>query len=782
MGDLLVKLRQVAKPLELRREWSTCLLAATCLVLSHAHLGYASPSSASDAVQVSIGVGETAPISLAGAPPASEDPVISPDGRVMAFASKATNLVNGFMLGESSSSSNVFLKLLGNFPTAPVELASKSILNGYPKKIVVSAPQDLRYGSLHPAVSRVILNGTNVHSYAVVFASDAQDLVEGYNGPAFGLNPKQVYIRLPVLNKTALLSGKYDTSQGQSSTIIGGNKDSDQPSVALVSGAVNQTTKFRVAFRSSATDIYRAAGGGNNVVYWRDVEVSSEGNITLSPLERAFAASPNAEMANPALSADGSRLAVAGTGEVLEGRLTVVSQVYVFDIAAQDFRLISRTDPTNSSHPASYEPVQYPSFHASLSLDGTEVGFLHDAPGDAPGTQLTGVIGGVRRMMVTCNVPALPDDSVSCLQVNTNIEGTPSTGSVKAGRLEAGGRYAAIADTGHNLLSSSQNGEIPTQVYLKQLYPNGAGKKPLYHTSKKDGASGSLASGEGSALTGLESRPPAAVARNERGEVYVAFSSWAGNLGAAGAPSDYAPYVFASEYREPTPTATATATYTHTPTNTPTVTPTNTPTHTPTSTPTQTPTASPTDTPTSTPTATPTYTSSHTPTPLPTDTPSSTATPTATSTTGDTDDGGEPNGDGASSEPTPQPGTLPPIDLSDGASIEVPPYVEVVRGGGEKLATVVITLPEVRIDPRLFEKWKRSEVEALAAKGVRIRYEVEIRKAGSKQRITRTSSRNVVTVRKLEPGRYTVRYRVAATKGQKTIRSRSSPPASITIT
>jgi hypothetical protein len=77
---------------------------------------------------------------------------------------------------------------------------------------------------------------------------------------------------------------------------------------------------------------------------------------------------------------------------------------------------------------------------------------------------------------------------------------------------------------------------------------------------------------------------------------------------------------------------------------------------------------------------------------------------------------------------------------------------------------------------------KKKDLAALASKGIRVRYEVEIRKAGSKQRITRVSSRNVVTVRKLEPGKYTVRYRVTATNGKKTIRTRQSPPTGVVIT
>ena len=72
-------------------------------------------------------------------------------------------------------------------------------------------------------------------------------------------------------------------------------------------------------------------------------------------------------------------------------------------------------------------------------------------------------------------------------------------------------------------------------------------------------------------------------------------------------------------------------------------------------------------------------------------------------------------------------------------------------------------------------------LELLASKKARLVYEVEIRKAASKTRITRTSSRNVVSVRKLSPGSYTVRYRVAAILGKKRIQSRLSPTTKIQL-
>ena len=335
-------------------------------------------------------------------------------------------------------------------------------------------------------------------------------------------------------------------------------------------------------------------------------------------------------------------------------------------------------------------------------------------------------------MMVKCNVPVEDRDAVNCSQVNTNEDGDPSSGEAKAGRIDATGRYVAFSDTGKNLRGRDESGEQQAQVYVKDLLPSDDDddddEKPVYLASKRDGDRGSpLASGEARPESPLVSRPPVAIGASN-GQVRVAFSSWAANLGEFGQPSQPNPYLFASELggqADDTPI------------------------------PTSTPTPQPSATPTSTPSA-----------------------------SADDDDPGrdtnEDNGD--DTEPDAEEGSLPAVDLREGAPIDVPARVEVVRVPGEKTATIIVTLPEVRIDPKLFEKWTRADVGAMAASGARIKYEVEIRKSGSKTRITRTSSRNVVTVRKLEPGRYTVRYRISASKGKRTIRSRQSTPTTITIT
>jgi hypothetical protein len=262
-------------------------------------------------------------------------------------------------------------------------------------------------------------------------------------------------------------------------------------------------------------------------------------------------------------------------------------------------------------------------------------------------------------------------------------------------------------------------------VYLKRLEPaDPNGSRPVYLASHRDSTPGDSQSGKRPSQSYLESRPPVTLLESND-EIVVAYSSWADNLSIVGNPSEQEPYILASNFASPTPT----------------------PTYTPT----------PEDTETATPTATPDE-------PGGGDVGGATATPTPTS------------------EPTSAAGTLPVIELKPGGVIKIPATVSIDRPSGSKTANVTIFLPDVKIDPSIFGSVKKSDLLAMVASGARIKYEVEIRKSGSKQRINRVSSRNVVTVRKLTAGSYTVRYRVAATKGSKTIRSKTSPTASFRVT
>lgn len=159
--------------------------------------------------------------------------------------------------------------------------------------------------------------------------------------------------------------------------------------------------------------------------------------------------------------------------------------------------------------------------------------------------------------------------------------------------------------------------------------------------------------------------------------------------------------------------------------------------------------------PTATPTSTPT------PTPSPTDTSEPTASPTPTSfTTGEVDSG-------------------TPIPLTNNVEIPDPPEVQVTQSNSDGTFDILILL-------KRFTLAKSASGKALfigqaSGKQGKITYQIELTKDGSKKRIQRVLSRNMTTIRKLTPGRYTLRYKVVATKGNKRIQSRMSPAKTFTL-
>jgi hypothetical protein len=123
--------------------------------------------------------------------------------------------------------------------------------------------------------------------------------------------------------------------------------------------------------------------------------------------------------------------------------------------------------------------------------------------------------------------------------------------------------------------------------------------------------------------------------------------------------------------------------------------------------------------------------------------------------------------------------TLPARQLESGARIESPPDVRIVKAlGGKKGARVSIDLALFEVGDSTFA---RASTLAAAATKIKVAYNLEIRKIGSRNTILRTILRNRITIARLTPGRYSIRYRASATKGKKTVRSGYSPKTNIVI-
>jgi hypothetical protein len=118
---------------------------------------------------------------------------------------------------------------------------------------------------------------------------------------------------------------------------------------------------------------------------------------------------------------------------------------------------------------------------------------------------------------------------------------------------------------------------------------------------------------------------------------------------------------------------------------------------------------------------------------------------------------------------------IPPRQLINKTPIEAPANIEVLRTRRNGSQDIRISCEKFSLSSRA-----SSAVFSGTARN-RVRYRIEIRKRGSRQKIIRIRRRNRATIRRLAPGRYVIRYRVIARKGQREIRSRYSPRKTIVI-
>ncbi|MEY4701156.1 MAG: hypothetical protein RL326_1343 [Pseudomonadota bacterium] len=124
--------------------------------------------------------------------------------------------------------------------------------------------------------------------------------------------------------------------------------------------------------------------------------------------------------------------------------------------------------------------------------------------------------------------------------------------------------------------------------------------------------------------------------------------------------------------------------------------------------------------------------------------------------------------------------TPPKPRLVRNAPIEAPPDVKIdkILPNG-KGARVTISFQE-------FEDFASSatasgSTDTVSSSATKVKYNLEVRKVGSRQQITRTLTRNQITISKLSPGKYVIRYRVTKTSGRSTVKSGYSAKQSVEI-
>jgi Tol biopolymer transport system component len=279
----------------------------------------------------------------------SRAPAVSGDGSVLAFESRASNLV----AGDGNGASDVFVWDRASGRTSRVSVASDG--------------GEGNGDSGGPSIS--------ADGRFVAFASEATGLVPGDHNRA-----EDVFVHDRRTGKTIIVSVTPDDRPG--------NGNSFSP-------AISAGGRF-VAFASEDTNLVRGDTNGDTDIFVRDLATGRTARVSLGQ----NGAQVNGDVFSPSISGDGRFVAFATDA----GNVTPGDGNRAFDVFVHDAQT-GRTTLVGAGHGGS--PSDRGSFAPSLAADGRSVAFVTDAPlvaGDTNGTEDVYVAdvagGGLRRVSV----------------------------------------------------------------------------------------------------------------------------------------------------------------------------------------------------------------------------------------------------------------------------------------------------------------------------------------------------------------------------------------------
>ena len=369
--------------------------------------------------QISVGVGPAAPDSE------SDEVVVSPNGNIVAFKSLASNLVEG----DTNQAADVFVR-------AP---------NGVISRASLSSDGSQGDGpSRDPALSQIEPNG----AYGVAFVSRASNFVQGLSNQE--LEYGQVYLRLPHLNKTILVSQGYPGSG-----FVAGLGTSEHPSVVSLDGGAT----FLVAFHSQAYNIVqRAVPPGATQAPPKRIFIATvnptTGAVSIDALRAGITNDPRVDFFDPVLNGSGTRIAFRTNSEELgwtnPSRFTY--QVVMGNKSNKGiFELISRS-------PVDGSPGTQSSDHPSMSFDGNVIAFKTSAP---------------NILDASPNSPSLVAYDVTSKKfslINANQAGERGNQYVQESvRLDPKGRFAVFTDSSDNYLPVGEDTNSRGDIYVKDI-------------------------------------------------------------------------------------------------------------------------------------------------------------------------------------------------------------------------------------------------------------------------------------------------------------------------
>ena len=357
---------------------------------------------------------------------ASQNSAIAPNGDIIVFSSEASNLV----ANDNNKFSDIFKSVKG-----VLSLVSKNNSGGFPSG-----------DSKDPAISPILPDGR----YAIVFASNALDLVSGYTPPQSGsLNPTQIYMRLEPSGETILISRALDADRNPM-PLSGGRGDSTAPSVTVVP---SNPPKFMIGFLSQATNIALSADVVGGLIplmvpFGASVKIQRDGLAVVEDI-RTPRIRPDADCFDLVLSGNGSYLAFSSAATNLvrdEDFSGGFKQVFLRDMGIEQTFVLSRAADRTLGDGDSSLP--------SLSFRGDIRTFL---------TQASNLGGSTTNTVATISNSTNKVPTV----INTSIDGAVSNGKATSAKISPNGFYVAFSDTGTNL-AQGPTGNF-AQSYIKNV-------------------------------------------------------------------------------------------------------------------------------------------------------------------------------------------------------------------------------------------------------------------------------------------------------------------------
>ncbi len=390
----------------------------------------------------------------------SYSPVVSPDGRFVAFISSSDDLVPS----DDSGPLDVFLRdrRLGTTTLVSVNRNGTDSANGYSRKQVISADgrfvafesnaddlvamdgngdfdvfvRDLQSGITSlVSINRDGTDSATGYSTApkisadgrfVVFQSDADDLVDGDSNGDW-----DVFVR---------------DLQRATTTLVSINRDGTGSGTGYSGSPMISADGRSVVFVSSAGDLVDNDLNGSADVFVRDLE---SGTTTLVSVNRYGAYSGAGYSAFPAISSDGRFVAFfSNAGNLVDEATSGIGNVFVRDLQRETTSLVSiNRDGTGTGYSRS----------PAISADGRFVTFASDAD-NLVDTDSNG--------MWDVFVRDLQNGTTSL--VSTNRDGTTSgTASSDNPIISANGRFVVFESAADNLVTTDTNGTI--DVFVRDL-------------------------------------------------------------------------------------------------------------------------------------------------------------------------------------------------------------------------------------------------------------------------------------------------------------------------